>query len=309
MDVNRNDFNISIDAIERAITAKTKVIIPVDFAGYPCDYDFIYALLKHKFIAAKFNPTTKEQETLGRIMVLSDAAHSIGAIYKGRKTGCLADVTVFSFHAVKNLTTAEGGAIALNLPPSFNNESVYRELCIKSLHGQNKDALEKTKGGWKYDVIEAGYKCNMTDIAASIGLIELERYDETLKKRKYIFEKYTDAFAKYSWALIPEYFSKDKISCYHLYALRIKGITEQQRDLIINRIFADNVSVNVHFIPVPMMSFYQSLGYKVEDFQVSFENYACEISLPVYYDLSNDEIQKVIEVVSKSVEEYLNKII
>jgi dTDP-4-amino-4,6-dideoxygalactose transaminase len=305
VDVNASDFNIAIEQIENAITSKTKVIMPVDFGGYPCDYELINALaLKYKntFIAE-----TTEQKMLGRILILSDSAHSIGASYNDKKTGALTDISVFSFHAVKNLSTAEGGAIMLNLPEPFNNESVYQELCIKTLHGQNKDALAKTqKGNWRYDIVEAGYKCNMTDIAAAIGLIELARYDEdTLKKRKHIFELYDIAFSKYDWAQLPIHQSNEKISCYHLYALRIIGITEEKRDAIIKEIFDKDVAVNVHFIPVPMMSYYKGLGYDIKNYPVTFDNYSREISLPVYYDLTAEQVKTIIDAVVASVEKVL----
>jgi dTDP-4-amino-4,6-dideoxygalactose transaminase len=307
VDVNSSDFNISISAIEKAITAKTKVVMPVDFGGYVCDYDELNALvLKHK---EKFVPLTEEQKMLGRILILSDSAHSFGASYKGKKSGSLTDVSVFSFHAVKNLTTAEGGSIALNLPSPFDNEAVYKALCIKTLHGQDKDALAKTqKGNWRYDIVEPGYKCNMTDIMAAIGLVELERYDsDTSKIREHIFKQYDTAFSKYEWAQLPEYKTKDKTSCYHLYALRIKGISESQRDAIIKEIFDCDVSVNVHFIPVPMMSFYKNLGYNINDYPVTYHNYSREISLPVYYDLNDEMVKIVIEAVIKSVEKVLGK--
>ncbi len=310
VDVNPDDFNISISEIEKAITAKTKVIMPVDFAGYPCNYDELNALVVRN--KNKFAPQTEEQKTLGRIMVLSDSAHSIGAWYKGRRAGSLTDVSVFSFHAVKNLTTAEGGSIALNLPAPFDNEQVYKNLCIKTLHGQDKDALAKTqKGNWRYDIVEAGYKCNMTDIMAAIGIIELERYDnDTLPKRKNICQKYSASFSKFAWAQLPvQYLNSDEQSsiesCYHLYPLRIKGITEAQRDAIIKEIFDCDVSVNVHFIPVPMMSFYKGLGYDIHTYPVTFNNYSREISLPVFYDLTDDMIQKVIDSVVSSVAKVL----
>ena len=301
VDVNPHDFNISISNIEKAITSKTKVIMPVDFAGHCCDYDRLNALvIKHK---AKFVPQTNEQKTLDRILILSDSAHSFGAWYKGKRAGSLTDVSVFSFHAVKNLTTAEGGAIALNLPAPFDNEAVYKTLCVKTLHGQDKDALAKTiKGNWRYDVVEAGYKCNMTDIMAAIGIVELERYDnDTLKVRQHIFEQYDTAFSKFEWAQLPEYKTGDKTSCYHLYPLRIKGISEVQRDAIIKEIFDYDVSVNVHFIPVPMMSFYKNLGYDIKNYPVTYDNYSREISLPVFYDLNDDLVKTVINAVTASV--------
>lgn len=305
VDVNAGDFNISIENIEKAITPNTKVIMPVDFGGQTCDYDEINALaIKHK---NKFVTNTEEQKSLGRILILADAAHSIGASYKGKKSGSLTDITVFSFHAVKNITTAEGGAVALNLPKPFNNKDVYKALSIKTLHGQNKDALAKTqKGNWRYDIVEAGYKCNMTDISAAIGLVELERYEsDTLKVRENIFNKYNEAFSKCAWAQLPEKKTDNKVSSYHIYSLRIKGITEDQRDAIIKNIFDCDVSVNVHFMPLPMMTFYKKMGYTIKNHPVAYDNYSREISLPVYYDLSDEQIQTVINAVIKSVEKVI----
>lgn len=303
VDVNAHDFNISTREIEKAITSRTKVIMPVDFAGFPCDYDQINALVSRKEIADTFISKTEEQQKLGRILVLSDAAHSFGANYKGKATGSLADVSVFSFHAVKNLTTAEGGAVAFNLPEPFDNNELYTKFCVTSLHGQNKDALAKTlKGNWRYDVVEAGYKCNMTDLSAAIGLIEIERYkNDTLIKRKAIFDAYRDALSAYSWAEIPIYETEEKMTSYHLFPLRIKGVTEAQRDEVIKNIFDEDVSVNVHFIPVPMLSFYTNMGYNVKNYPVTWDNYSREISLPVFYELTDEQIKRVIMAVIKSV--------
>lgn len=303
VDVNASDFNINVAAIEKAITSKTKVIMPVDFGGLPCDFDAINALVnKHK---NTFVATTDEQKKLGRILVLSDAAHSFGATYRGKKTGALTDVSVFSFHAVKNLTTGEGGAVALNLPEPFNNDEIYQTLCVKTLHGQNKDALAKTqKGNWRYDIVEAGYKCNMTDIMAAIGQVELARYDsETLPKRKYIINEYTKALETYNWAELPIFSdeTQQKETSYHLFPLRIKNITEQQRDAIIQEIFNQDVSVNVHFIPVPAMSFYVNLGYNIKNYPTTLDNFSREISLPVFYDLTDEQIQTVINAVVSAV--------
>ncbi len=302
VDVNSDDFNINIVAIEKAITSKTKVIMPVDFAGFPCDYDKINELVrKHKNL---FVSNSENQTKLGRILVLSDSAHSYGAWYKGKRAGSLTDVSVFSFHAVKNLTTAEGGAVALNFPEPFDNNQIYTDLCVKTLHGQNKDALAKTqKGNWKYDIVEPGYKCNMTDIQAAIGQVELERYDsETLPKRKEICEFYSRELSKYDWAQVPTMKNDEVEMCYHLYALRIKNITEEQRDAIIQEIFNHDVSVNVHFIPVPKMSFYTNLGYSLDNYPTTKDNFSREISLPVFVDLTDEQMKTVVNAVVNSVQ-------
>jgi dTDP-4-amino-4,6-dideoxygalactose transaminase len=304
-DTNLHDFNINPGCIEKLITERTKVIMPVDFGGFPCDYNAINSLVTLSHVKAKFNPKGSIQESLGRILVLSDAAHSIGATVNGKHTGTLTDVSVFSFHAVKNLTTAEGGAIALNLPQPFDNKAVYDYLCIATLHGQNKDALAKMqKGNWRYDIIEPGYKCNMTDIMAAIGLVELGRYEqETLVRRKQIFERYSNGFKNVDWAELPIYKTDTQESSYHLYPLRIRGVLESERDAIIQRIFDQDVSVNVHFIPVPMMSYYKNLGYSINNYPVTYYNYSREISLPVYVDLTNDQVDLVIQAVINAVED------
>lgn len=307
VDVNADDFDVCLEKVREAITDKTKVIMPVDLGGMPCAYDELFELVEAEDVKTLFQAKTEEQGKLGRILILSDSAHSIGAEYKGRKAGSLADVSVFSFHAVKNLTTAEGGAIMLNLPEPFDNEEVYRYLCTYTLHGQNKDALAKTKkGAWRYDVLVSGFKGNMTDIMASIGLVELSRYeDDTLHYRKCIYDQYTDAFSRYGWAELPIYETEDRKSSYHVYCLRVKGITEQQRDEIIQRIFDKDVSVNVHFQPLPLLSAFKNKGYKIEDYPVAYDNYCREISLPVWYGLSEEMVKTVIDAVICSVEEVL----
>lgn len=303
VDVNANDFNINPEAIRQAITSRTKVIMPVDFAGLPCNYEAINRLVSE--MASRFVPESPEQMQLGRILVLSDSAHSFGARYNGKKAGALTDISVFSFHAVKNLTTAEGGAVALNLPAPFDNDQIYRELCVKTLHGQNKDALAKAQAGnWRYDIVEAGYKCNMTDIAAAIGLVELERYDsETLPRRKQIAEQYNELLKADTRLQLPVFLDQVRESCYHLYPLRIKGITESQRDAIMQHIFSEGVSVNVHFLPVPGMSFYRGLGYQLTDYPVTTDNSSREITLPLYYDLRDDQIVLVVKALKKALDQ------
>jgi len=307
VDVN-DDFNISAHEIEKFISDKTKVIIPVDIGGLPCDYDEINSLVRSDSIKRKFKPKNEFQKMLGRILVLSDAAHSIGASYNGRRTGNLTDLTVLSFHAVKNLTTAEGGAICMNLQDAFDNGQLYQSLRIKSLHGQTKDAFSKAqKGAWEYDVIEAGYKSNMPDVLAAIGLAQLSKYDEEiLRRRENIFQQYSKAFNSYNWAQVPTgKFNDEKLnikSSFHLYMLRIKGINESKRNEIIQKIFEQDVSVNVHFKPLPLLTLYKNLGFKMTDYPAAYDNYSREISLPVYYDLTDEEIQIVIRATIKAVE-------
>lgn len=301
-----NDFNIDLGSISKAITNKSKVIIPVDFGGLPCDYDDIFEIVENK--KHLFRSNNKIQESLGRILILSDAAHSLGAKYKNKASGSLADISVFSFHAVKNLTTAEGGAMCLNLSESFDNKHIYNFIKTISLHGQNKDAFTKFKGNsWKYDVIYPGYKMNMTDIQAALGVTELSRYNkETITKRKYVFERYSEILSKYSWAEIPLYKNSIKESSYHIFALRIKNISEKQRDKIINECIKNNVSLNVHFIPLPLLSAYKNLGYDIKNFPVSYDNYSREISLPVFYDITDEQIDYVCKVLVKAVENVIS---
>ncbi len=306
VDVNADDFNVNVEKIREAITPRTKAIMPVDIAGFPCDYDEIMSLVKEDSVVREFSANNEIQHQLGRIMVLADSSHSIGALYKGKHTGSLADVTVFSFHAVKNLTTAEGGAVIFNLPEPFDNDEIYKFLCVLSLHGQNKDALAKSKGSWKYDVITAGFKMNMTDIMASMGLVELARYDDdTLVKRKKIFDFYTSQFKDDNRFVLPVYETADKRTSYHVYLLRVNGASEEQRNEIIRRITAREVAVNVHFQPLPLLSFYSGLGYKMSNYPQAFDNYKCEISLPVFYDLTDEQMHTVVEAVKASVKEVM----
>ena len=303
----RPDFLIDVGKVRAAMTPRTKVVIPVDIAGYPCDYDELNALVNDAAVREQFNPSNELQRMLGRPLVMADAAHSLGARYKGRRTGALADVTVFSFHAVKNLTTAEGGAISFNLPAPFDTEALYKQLCTYSLHGQSKDALAKTQiGNWRYDVLDAGYKCNMTDVAAAMGIVELERYDrEILPRRRAIFEQYAEAFASDPRFQVPEFATSDKITSYHVFALRLVKTTESQRDAVMQHIFEQEVAVNVHFIPLPMLSVYKNRGYKIEEYPVTYDNFSREISLPVYYDLTDGQVQQVIAAVKNAADKVL----
>lgn len=307
VDINPNDLNISIAAIEKAITPNTKVIMPVDIGGWPCDYDELVALVERPDIVTQFKPVTSEQRVLSRIMILSDAAHSIGAEYKGKRTGILADATVFSFHAVKNVTTAEGGAVVLNFGQKFVEDDLYRSLKIKSLHGQTKNAFEKSQvGNWRYDIVEAGYKWNMSDLQAALGIVQLKKYPKVLEKRRQVCDAYTGALSKYTWAELPVLEDAHKKSCCHLYPLIVKGITSEQRDQIIKGISEKDVAVNVHFVPVPLMSFYKEKGYNMDNCPVAMDKYTREISLPVFYDITDEQVEYVIQVVTEVVEKVLS---
>lgn len=301
VDVNE-DFTIDPQKIKNAITERTKVIIPVDIAGLPCNYDEINALVHLDEIKKKFNPSSENQEKLGRILVLSDAAHSIGAYYKGKASGTLADITIFSFHAVKNITTAEGGVICINMPPPFDNEEEYKLMRLWTLNGQNKDALTKSKaGGWKYDILFAGLKINMPDICAAVGLGQIRKYNETLlRERERVAQRYHRFFSKKDWAQTPIQKDEKRIACQHLYALRIKDISEEQRDRIIDLITQEGVSVNVHFIPMPMLTLFKNLGYNIKEYPVAYDNYSREISLPIYPQLTDEQVDYICEVIEKS---------
>ena len=304
VDLNPEDFNMSVEAVRKAITPRTKAIMPVDIAGFPCDYDALYALVES--VKDQFQPGSDLQAQLGRILILADAAHSFGATVNGKRSGSLADITCFSFHAVKNLSTAEGGAMLINLPDSFDHEEIYKELCIKILHGQSKDALAKAqKGNWRYDVMEPGFKCNMTDIQAALGLVELDRYQENMDRRKEIFRQYDAGFADQPWAIKPLYKTADKETCYHLYLLRIAGATEPQRDAIMQAIFDQDVSVNVHFQPLPILTAYKKRGYNMADYPEAWNKYANEITLPVYFDLTDEQVSIVIKAVKQAVQQVM----
>lgn len=299
VDIDPKDFNISTERIKAAITPKTKAIIAVDIAGFPCDYQQLYRLIDER--KTDFRPNSIQQQKLNRILLIADAAHSFGASIEGKRSGSLADISSFSFHAVKNLTTAEGGALCFNLPETFDSEAIYKEFCTLILHGQSKDALAKTqKGNWRYDVEEPGFKCNMTDIQAAIGLVELERYQENLDRRKAIFSQYDHGFQNEDWALLPTYKTDQKETSYHLYLLRIKDATEQQRDAIMQAIFELDVSVNVHFQPLPILTAYKKRGYRMEDYPETWNKYSNEITLPVYYNLTDAQVQTVINSVKKA---------
>lgn len=292
-DLAKDSFFMDYDKLSDLITEKTKVIMPVDFAGIPCDYDKIKSILKEK---------NRED-----IVILVDSAHSFGAKYKGKRVGGQCDFHTFSFHAVKNFTTAEGGAITYNDNNFAGRENLLQYFKFTSLHGQSKDALSKMKAGaWEYDIITDGFKCNMTDINAAIGRAQLSRYEGMLKYRKEIFDTYTRILEKEDFAIIPDTeFEDGTESSYHIYPLRIKGFNEEKRNLLIQRLGEKGISTNVHFKPLPMFTLYKNLGYKIEDYPNAYAQYENEISLPVYSTLALEDAKYVAEELIKEVKEIL----
>jgi dTDP-4-amino-4,6-dideoxygalactose transaminase len=299
-----DDLTIDPEMVRSKITSKTKAIIAVDIAGLPCHFNELHAIIKDPQIHDLFVPATDRQSTLGRILLVSDAAHSIGAYYDGLPASLKSDVTIFSFHAVKNITTAEGGSICLNLPVEFDYQKEYDFLKLFSLNGQNKDAFAKSNGAnWKYDILFKGFKMNMPDICAAIGLAQIRQYNNTLlPQRKKLFLKYCNSFKNYNWFIEPVSQDQNRESSYHLFPLRIKDISETQRDKIIEDLVSKGVIVNVHFIPMPMLTYFKSIGYNIEQFPNSYKQYACEISLPIYPQLSDIQVEFIIEAVIEAVQ-------
>lgn len=296
-----DEFIISIEAIRKAITPKTKVIIPVDIGGWPCNYELIMDLVKEKDIKKLFNPETDVQKKINRIMVIADAAHSFGAKLKTKAAASYSDISIFSLHAVKNITTAEGGAICLNLPVPFSNHKTYQYLKMMTLNGQTKDALTKSKaGGWKYDIIMQGLKINMPDICAAIGLAQIRLYDHLMAERKRVNDYYFKQLKRYDWIELPPQDNDNQTSSYHLFALRIRNINESQRDLIIEKIAEAGIAVNVHFIPMPLLTFFKNLGYKIEEYPVAYDNYSREISLPIYPQLTIKQVKFIVNILIES---------
>ena len=302
-DTKKGEFNIDPKEIEKLITPRTKAIIPVDIAGLPADYTEIFEVVEKKRNIFNAKKGTY-QEKLGRILVLADSAHSFGSDYKEKKIGSVADITSFSFHAIKNLTTAEGGALTWNLPENFDNEEIYKELMLLALHGQNKDALAKLKAGaWKYDIVMPGYKCNMTDIMASIGLIQLQRYDGEILKKK---EELVSYYEKYLGDLtdkieLPIFKNDIKESCKHLYMIRLKNQDEEKRNEVIAKLGENDIATNVHFQPLPLLTAYKKLGFKIEDYPNAYNQYKNEISLPLHDFLTEDDIKYIINKLKDSI--------
>jgi len=299
-----DDFTISAEKIRAAVTPRTKAVIPVDMAGWPADYAAIRAVLGESEVREQFIPSTPRQEKLGRILVVSDAAHSIGATYHGKPIGQWADATVFSLHSVKNITTGEGGAIAINLPEPFDNDDEYVFLRAFALNGQTKSAFEKNQpGAWRYDIIDQGMKVNLPDIGAAIGLAQIRKYESTLlPDRRRIYARYQAGFARYDWAIRPVSSDANRESSCHLYLLRIAGADEDRRDRIIQAIADRGVGVNVHYIPMAMLTLFKSRGYDIADYPNTYALYSNEITLPLYNGLTDAQVDEVITAVVEAVE-------
>ena len=303
VDTMPNSFEIAYDAVEAAITDKTKAIIPVDLGGVPCDYDRLRDIVERK--KHLFKPANNIQEAMGRISINADGAHSFGASYKGKSVPEYSDFYATSFHAVKNLTTAEGGALAWRTIPGISDEEIYHQLQLLSLHGQSKDALAKTKlGAWEYDVVGAWYKCNMTDLQAALGLIQLSRYPELEKRRQEIIRQYDTAFKPLGVQVL-EHYTDDYQSSGHLYLTRVPNITPEQRNAIIIKMAELGIATNVHYKPLPMHTAYKKLGFDIKDFPNAFAQFANEITLPLHTCLTDEQVDYVIESYKKVLRDYI----
>lgn len=293
VDTAKNSFHIDYEQLEQAITEKTKAIIPVDIAGVMCDYDKVFEVVNRK--KDLFNPSNEIQNAIDRVAVIADGAHSFGATYKGKQSGEVADFTCFSFHAVKNLTTAEGGAVTWRDIPEIDNEEIYEKYMLLSLHGQSKDALAKTKAGaWEYDIVYPAYKCNMTDIMASIGLIQLQRYPEILQRRKQIIEMYDKELLSDKVDALKHY-GDDFSSSGHLYLVRLLGKDEEYRNKVIEKMAEKGIATNVHYKPLPMHTAYNNLGFDIKDYPNAFDMYKNEITLPLHTLLTDEQVEYVCE--------------
>lgn len=293
VDTAKGSFQMDYEKLGQAITEKTKAIIPVDVAGVMCDYDKIFEVVNSK--KDLFNPSNEIQKAIGRIVVLADGAHSFGATYKGKKSGEVADFTCFSFHAVKNLTTAEGGAVTWRDIHGIDNEEIYRQYMLLTLHGQSKDALAKTKpGAWEYDIVYPAYKCNMTDIMASLGLGQLQRYSEILGRRKQIIEMYDKGLSDCNVDVLKHY-GDDFSSSGHLYLARLLGKDETYRNKVIEKMAEKGIATNVHYKPLPMHTAYKRLGFDIKDYPNAFDMYKNEITLPLHTLLTDEQVEYVVE--------------
>lgn len=292
VDTALDSFEMDYDKLADAITERTKVVLPVDLAGVVCDYDKIFAAVESK--KHLFSPVNDIQKAYGRVIVLADAAHAFGAKWHGKMCGEIADFTSFSFHAVKNLTTAEGGALTWRNHDGIDNESLYKQFQLLSLHGQNKDALAKTRlGAWEYDIVAPYYKCNMTDVMAGIGLAQLKRYPEMLYRRRQIIERYNEGL-KGCDVQVLDHFGDDHSSSGHLYLVRLLGEDVEYRNAVIERMAERGIACNVHYKPLPMMTAYKNLGFDIVDYPNAYNQYHNEITLPLHTSLTNEDVEYVI---------------
>lgn len=303
IDTQKDNLEMDYDKLEAAITERTKAVIPVDLAGIPCDYDRIFKIVNGK--KAFFKPANDIQKAIGRVIVLADAAHAFGAIRHGKPVGSIADFSAFSFHAVKNFTTAEGGALTWRDIEGFDNEDIYHKLQLLSLHGQSKDALAKTKlGAWEYDIEGTWYKCNMTDIAAAMGLAQMKRYPAMLKRRMEIIQKYKDAFLPVGIKVLT-HFAGDYSSSGHLYITRIPNITLEQRNEIIVKMAERGIACNVHYKPLPMHTAYKKMGFDIKNYPNAYKNFENSITLPLHTCLTDEEVEYIIKNYTEIVREYI----
>ena len=292
VDTAPDSFEMDYDKLADAITEKTKVVLPVDLAGVVCDYDKIFAAVESK--KHLFSPVNDIQKAYGRVIVLADAAHAFGAKWHGKMCGEIADFTSFSFHAVKNLTTAEGGALTWRNHDGVDNESLYKQFQLLSLHGQNKDALAKTRlGAWEYDIVAPYYKCNMTDVMAGIGLAQLKRYPEMLYRRRQIIERYNEGLRGCDVQVL-DHFGDDHSSSGHLYLVRLLGEDVEYRNAVIERMAERGIACNVHYKPLPMMTAYKNLGFDIVDYPNAYNQYHNEITPPLHTSLTNEDVEYVI---------------
>lgn len=304
IDSQPDSFEMDYNAIEKAITENTKVIIPVDLGGVPCDYNRIFEIIDRK--KSLFMPSNEIQKSIGRIVVCSDAAHAFGAKWQGKMVGSIADFSAFSFHAVKNFTTAEGGALTWRPIEGISDEDIYHRLQLLSLHGQSKDALAKTKlGAWEYDIVGTLYKCNMTDVVAAIGLKQFERYPTMLKRRKEIIERY-DAALKPLGVKTLSHFTAEHESSGHLYITEIPNITYEQRGEIITKMAEREIACNVHYKPLPMHTAYKNLGFDIKDYPNAYNHFAHEITLPLHTCLTDEQVQYVVDNFLEILREYVS---
>ena len=302
VDSQKESLEMDYESLENAISENTKAIIPVDLGGIPCDYDRIFSIAEQK--KHLFKASNDIQKTIGRVAICTDAAHAFGAQWHGRMVGSIADMSSFSFHAVKNLTTAEGGALTWNIP-GIDDEELYHQAQLYSLHGQSKDALAKTQlGAWEYDIVGPWYKCNMTDIMAGIGLAQLTRYEEMLERRKEIIGKYDAAFKPLGIQVLQHYTDEHQSSG-HLYLTRIHGISLEQRQEIIVKMAEAGIATNVHYKPLPMMTAYKKLGFDIKDYPNAYRQFENEITLPLHTRLTDEEVEYVIEKYCEIVKEYI----